>query len=883
MKIKKRYRKLRVNKKQIIKVICDYCGKEYEVTEQVYYAKMRQGFRYFFCSEQCLARARAEYLWNRKAPVNIPDELKEEPEVEVSLIPGDMQGFCYYCHRRIPKSAIFCEEHATKEHLAIFEATQELPVHPRGWWSYEIIKDWLSGYKKILLKAPSGTGKSVLEDIMAYLNLTLFDNSFTLIGSISMPIAVQHIDRIRSWVAMSPFRNLIVYDSKEQIKLKNGSRVLAIAQNEKTRGGYHPDLILLDELARIRPSSYYGLFYQMGKTKGATEIGVSTPFLSCYDDQTEVLTENGFKLFKDVDLNEKVATMNLDTEQLEFQYPLEKQVYDYDGYLISLNTKGINLNVTPNHRIYYIGQWAFRNKKKSYKSCRADQLLPEYCIHIPKVPLPTEGKDVPYLRVQKNVMELRNGHGAFKKVDKAFDLPMDLWLEFLGYFLSEGSVEKKGRIKISQKKFKDRMFKCCKQIATYFHRKGEEGQDYFRIQSPQLYKLLKGEKRIPDYVFGLSLRQRKIFLDAFSLGDGSQQSRKYNEYMLFLNYPKEKALGDDLQRLLITMGIPTIARVKKGNGSCLVISGNSKRYADLRKREEGKDISRKYYKGKVYCCTVPNHTLIVRRKGKVSISGNSGPFLKLWYSGTARNYAVKLEDCWFITEEMIRDAQKDMSPSFFDQVFKAEFVATSNRVIPDEQLLNAITDTRSKYTGETIMGLDFGRKRDHTALVVLNDKGHVIYTEILPLKTTWREQYAIIRDRTKKFNPTTIYADQTSIGDPILEELSDLPIEPVLMSNDKLKKKIIDNLVLCFAYNSIHIPKDEQKLIDQLSAFVYLDDNLSKCGPEGGAHDDLVDALALASLGLERHIDEEENTDSWGAIGGEQSLDVEESPWTIVW
>ena len=541
MKIKKRYRKLRVNKKKTIKVICDYCGKEYEVTEQVYYAKMRQGFRYFFCSEQCLARARAEYLWNRKAPVNVPDELKEEPEIEVSLIPEDMQSHCHYCYKKIPKSAIFCEEHATEENLAIFEATQELPVHPRGWWSYEIIKDWLSGEKKILLRGPAGMGKSILEDIIAYMNLTLFDNSFTLIGSISMPIAVQHIDRIRQWVNDSPFRSLIVYDSKEQIKLKTGSRVLAIAQNEKTRGGYHPDLILLDELARIRPSAYYGLFYQMGKSKGATEIGVSTPF------------------------------------------------------------------------------------------------------------------------------------------------------------------------------------------------------------------------------------------------------------------------------------------------------------------------------------------------------GTSGVFMSLWYSGTARTHSVKLEDCWFITEEMIRAAQKDMSPSFFDQVFKAEFVATSNRVIPDEQLLNAITDERSRHIGETVMGLDFGRKRDHTALVVLNDRGEVIYTEILPLKITWREQYAIIRDRAKKFNPVTIYADQTSIGDPILEELSDLPIEPVLMSNDKLKKKIIDNLVLCFAYNSIHIPKDEQKLIDQLSAFVYLDDNMSKCGPEGGAHDDLVDALALASLGLERHIDEEENTDSWGAIGGERSLDVEESPWTIVW
>ncbi len=224
-----------------------------------------------------------------------------------------------------------------------------------------------------------------------------------------------------------------------------------------------------------------------------------------------------------------------------------------------------------------------------------------------------------------------------------------------------------------------------------------------------------------------------------------------------------------------------------------------------------------------------------------------------------------------------------MSPSYFDQVFKAEFVATSNRVIPDEQLLNAITDSRSNSKKDLIMGLDFGRKRDHTALVILDQRGNVIYTEILPLNISWREQYSIIRDRVRKYDPITIYADQTAIGDPILEELSDLPIEPVLMSNDKLKKRVIDNLVLSFAYNSIRIPKDEQELIDQLSAFVYLDDKMTKCGPEGGAHDDLVDALALASLGLERHVEYEEHADIWGAVGGEKPLDREQSPWHIVW
>ena len=527
------------NKK--VKVVCDMCDGNYEVTESRYYEKMRKGWRYFYCSPKCAARARAEHLWERQSPKNIPDDLKREYK-DIPLLPEDMQGKCFYCHNRIKKGEIFCRKHNTEENLAIFEATQELPFHPRGWWSYEIIKDWLRGEKKILLKAPAGTGKSLLEDMIAYMNLTLIDNSFALIGSISMPIAVQHIDRIREWVGRSPFRSKIVYDSKEQIKLNTGSRVLAIAQNERTRGGYHPDLILLDEIARIRPAAYYGLFYQMGKSKGACEIGVSTPYLG------------------------------------------------------------------------------------------------------------------------------------------------------------------------------------------------------------------------------------------------------------------------------------------------------------------------------------------------------SGPFIHLWYSNTAHNYSVSLKDCWFISEKIIEDARKAMSPAYFDQVFNAEFVATSNRVIPDEQVINALMDERSKNKQGILMGIDFGRKRDHTAIVALNNTGEVIYTEIFPLKISWREQYIMIRDRVNRLAPVRIFADATGLGDPILEELFDLNIEPVLMSNDKLKKRLVDNLLLCFAYNSIHIPREEESLIDQLSSYVYLDDNLVKCGPEGGARDDLTDSLMFAALGLERRGDEREISSSWGAIGGQvEKSSGESAPWKIIW
>ena len=541
MRPKGRKTRIVTDKNKKVSVICDMCDGTYEVTESRYYEKMRKGWRYFYCSPKCAARARAEHHWEKQSPKNIPDELKRQYK-DVPLLPEDMQGKCFYCHTRIKKSEIFCRKHATEENLGIFEATQELPFHPRGWWSYEIIKDWLRGENKILLKAPAGTGKSLLEDMIAYMNLTLNDGSFTLIGSISMPIAVQHIDRIREWVGASPFRSKIVYDSKEQIKLNTGSKVVAIAQNERTRGGYHPSLVLLDEIARIRPAAYYGLFYQMGKSKGACEIGVSTPYLG------------------------------------------------------------------------------------------------------------------------------------------------------------------------------------------------------------------------------------------------------------------------------------------------------------------------------------------------------SGPFIHLWYSNTAHNYSVSLKDCWFISEKVIEDARKAMSPSYFDQVFKAEFVATSNRVFSDEQVINALIDTKSKRKDGALMGIDFGRKRDHTAVVILNNVGEIIYTEIFPLKISWREQYVMIRDRVDRFAPARIFGDATGLGDPILEELYDLNIEPVLMSNDKLKKRLVDNLLLCFSYNSIHIPRDEESLIDQLSSYVYLDDNLIKCGPEGGASDDLTDSLMFAALGLERGRDESEISSSWGAIGGQVEKSAgETSPWKIVW
>ena len=70
----------------------------------------------------------------------------------------------------------------------------------------------------------------------------------------------------------------------------------------------------------------------------------------CYDDETQILTQNGWVLFKDLMETDKVAT--LVGNELKYQKPKEIQKYDYDGKLYLIETKDVNLCVTPNHRMY---------------------------------------------------------------------------------------------------------------------------------------------------------------------------------------------------------------------------------------------------------------------------------------------------------------------------------------------------------------------------------------------------------------------------------------------------------------------------------------------------------------------------------------------------
>ena len=197
---------------------------------------------------------------------------------------------CPVCGREIRRDKIFCKLHATKLNLCLWEIFHTFRLEPRG-FQYDALSAYLKmrlGYenrRRLLVKVATGAGKSYLLDMIALLELTHFRNSFGVIGSISLNVAKEHILRIRNWIKNSPYRVYLGPEStfsKEEIWLQEplNTRLLAIAQSEETRTGYHPNYLLIDEIGRIRSRAYWGLFYQMGKSKNVVEVMASTPFVS---------------------------------------------------------------------------------------------------------------------------------------------------------------------------------------------------------------------------------------------------------------------------------------------------------------------------------------------------------------------------------------------------------------------------------------------------------------------------------------------------------------------------------------------------------------------------------------------------------------------------
>lgn len=344
---------------------------------------------------------------------------------------------------------------------------------------------------------------------------------------------------------------------------------------------------------------------------------------ACFDDKTEVLTNNGWKLWEDIHPEDLIATAETAGNELIFEKPLHLFKYKYNGNLCAFQGRYVDYAVTPNHNLwcqdYSIG--------KNFRLRAASE------VHGRRFKIKQFGF-APQTAISPSVFKLGNKEFAW-----------DDFCEFVGWWVTEGCVgSNKGSVLIYQSNSANP--EKTQRIEALLNRMGVKWSPYlvygtrmgFAINEKSFatyfsaYGSHSQFKRVPrELIIGSASGCRRI-VEAILLGDGSSQITETGPSVKLTTTSKQ--LADDFQELCIRIGAGSIIRPldrewKKFKNNPHYLDGWHLSYTETRNisQVDGDRNSEGFklipYSGNVYCAEMRTGLLYVRRNGKPMLSGNS--------------------------------------------------------------------------------------------------------------------------------------------------------------------------------------------------------------------------------------------------------------------
>ncbi|UCD01713.1 MAG: hypothetical protein JSV23_01440, partial [Promethearchaeota archaeon] len=253
-----------------------------------------------------------------------------------------------------------------------------------------------------------------LKDSILTLDLTKFNNSLVwnliilLCRITKMPIHDMVRRQISTWI-----QNIFYFEHRRKGSLiprrseikeaKPGGILSSKFDDEKFLGAYVVDPV---------PGIHYD---------------VVVMDFACFSADTEVLTNDGwlyYEKLKDHEKNKlKVATINPKNNYFEYHPVHEIFEYEYEGEMVNFKQQGIDILVTPNHRMVYnrrTNEREITNFENYISVKRADELKDDYIYNIP------------YTGDWK-------GEDFHIKISNVKYKPSD-FLSFLGWFITDGGI-----------------------------------------------------------------------------------------------------------------------------------------------------------------------------------------------------------------------------------------------------------------------------------------------------------------------------------------------------------------------------------------------------------------------------------------------------------
>ncbi|GAD51356.1 archaeal DNA polymerase I / intein-containing [Halarchaeum acidiphilum MH1-52-1] len=414
--------------------------------------------------------------------------------------------------------------------------------------------------------------------------------------------------------------------------------------------------------------------------------------MNCFTPDTDVLTPDGVRNIRDLDVGDTVYSLDPETMRLEEKPVVETQAYpDYRGDLVDVETSEIDFSVTPNHRMLVRQDDANGASWDDYRFVEAGDLNPSSHYEIPHDWSMAHGDPIEEVDLTEHVegdyevwvrpsvhgqtftselgwtprrvpkadvgqtgyvftAEEFEAHREYvesvcetgfvhresgrKWIPRTYD--GDDFLDLLAWYVTEGTVHTSEDERFGENSRGSATTVTIAQDAVADGGETDDharvgalldrmGFDYYvddrayQVTSRLLGDLLEAlcgenssEKRIPEFVFDASERQKRRFLDTLVAGDGDRQANSWRYTT------SSDRLRDDVLRLCAHLG--ETASYDRDGGSCRIYCTEGAKNSFRMHRSGGTSTA----EDGVYCVTVEdNHTLLAGRNGKFQFVGQS--------------------------------------------------------------------------------------------------------------------------------------------------------------------------------------------------------------------------------------------------------------------
>jgi thymidylate synthase (FAD) len=371
-------------------------------------------------------------------------------------------------------------------------------------------------------------------------------------------------------------------------------------------------------------------------TEVAGEVVTETAGRVCFDDQTEILTDQGWKRFADLDRTERVMTLDPTTLIVEWQRPEAYQVYDYDGPLKCAEGRDVSFAVTPEHRLF--GTFRYAEPRTGYEFVRACEIGDRrFCI-------PTAGRgwrgsfpqavELPEVSFSQTVSnQFGSGYGTATTTRSTTRITGRARLRALArllvYYATEGSPRDQkgsGRGIVIYGDHVEEVTALCDTLRLPWGIYTDKRNGVPRVmiggglQWMEFFIRAAGKgsanKRLPSWVLNLPAEELLELWAILVRTDGHVYPN--GREVLITSSP---VLAGQAQEILCKIEASSAVRPMKGgtNHQMFMVSRKHGRPIHLNDKVP---LEERSYRGKVYCVTTANGVVYVRRNGVVHFSGN---------------------------------------------------------------------------------------------------------------------------------------------------------------------------------------------------------------------------------------------------------------------